>query len=104
MMNALGRRRDFYPWYLEVFLAPILMMSRRVPGMVRSADQLGAMARQIGWHDYGTTKKKERVRKAPAEHACEFPEGTVRQGLDGEMWTIGVTRNGVQRWVRLYPT
>lgn len=42
---------------------------------------------------------KQHVRKAPAQHANLYSEGDQEMGLDGNMWEVKATKNGVLRWV-----
>jgi hypothetical protein len=37
-------------------------------------------------------------RKAPRESATEFRKGVSKRGIDGNMWEIRITCNGVKRW------
>ena len=45
-------------------------------------------------------KSKKKGRKGPEESATEFSVGEERQGNDGNMWVIQVSKNGIQRWVK----
>jgi len=49
--------------------------------------------------DKKSTRSKK-GRKGPEESATLFPIGTIKQGNDGNMWVINVSKNGVQRWVK----
>jgi hypothetical protein len=40
-------------------------------------------------------------RKSPRVSATSLPKGTVRKGVDQNLWEIRVASNGVPRWVRL---
>jgi hypothetical protein len=46
-----------------------------------------------------TLKKKIIKRKSPIESATLFKVGTKKKGVDGKIWIIKVTSNGVKRWV-----
>lgn len=42
------------------------------------------------------------ARLAPTKSATEFPVGTIRKGQDGKKWKVIKTKNGIQRWQRMY--
>jgi len=51
------------------------------------------------------TKKKQKGaarkgRKGPEESATKFSIGEEKQGNDGNMWVIQVSKNGIQRWTK----
>jgi hypothetical protein len=84
------------------------LMASNFPG--RIADMIKE-ARQIQENKAGTSaegeaagaapKKPKAERKAPAESAKDYTEGDEMVGLDGNMYTIAVAKNGVQRWVKV---
>ena len=39
-------------------------------------------------------------RKSPRMSATSAPVGTVKQGVDGNLWVIKKTKNGVKRWMK----
>lgn len=44
---------------------------------------------------------KKSTRKSPREHAKDFAIGFEKKGIDGNMWIIKRTSNGIKRWVLL---
>lgn len=44
--------------------------------------------------------KKATTRKAPAESAKDFEEGTEKEGADGLMYVVKVIKNGTKRWMK----
>jgi hypothetical protein len=45
------------------------------------------------------TRKKIKVRKAPAVSAREYSEGTIEWGNNNQKWVVVKTEKGVHRWV-----
>lgn len=45
--------------------------------------------------------KTLKVRKGPSDSATKFKIGTKKKGNDGNIWKIGVNKNGVKRWIKL---
>ena len=45
-------------------------------------------------------KKSNSKRKSPKESATLFSKNTKKKGLDGNMWTVTLTKAGVKRWVK----
>lgn len=45
-------------------------------------------------------KASKITRKCPQKPAKEFETGTVRKGLDGQSWSVKMTKTGVKKWVR----
>ena len=48
--------------------------------------------------------KTVKVRRGPADSATMFTIGTKKKGNDGNIWKIGVNKNGVKRWIKLSKT
>ncbi len=46
------------------------------------------------------SKKSNSKRKSPKESATLFSKNMKKKGLDGNMWTITLTKSGVKRWVK----
>ena len=46
------------------------------------------------------SKKSNIKRKSPKESAALFSKNTKKKGLDGNMWTVTLTKSGVKRWVK----
>lgn len=44
--------------------------------------------------------KTVKVRRGPADSASMFTIGTQKRGNDGNIWKIGVNKNGVKRWIK----
>ena len=52
---------------------------------------------------FGKKKKystKSCVRKSPGSPAANFKIGTVKRGLDKNLWVVRKTSNGVKRWIK----
>lgn len=41
------------------------------------------------------------TRKAPKAAASTYEEGETEIGLDGNVWSVKVTKNGVKRWIAM---
>jgi len=59
---------------------------------------------KMHWTKY-TEKKykgapKKGIRKSPLEPAKKYDEGTVKKGLDGNMWVVKQIANGNMKWIR----
>ena len=46
------------------------------------------------------TRRIHPKRKSPRMSATSAPVGTVKQGVDGNLWVIKKTKNGVKRWMK----
>ena len=46
------------------------------------------------------SKKSNSKRKSPKESATLFSKNTKKKGIDGNMWSVTVTKSGVKRWVK----
>jgi hypothetical protein len=44
--------------------------------------------------------KKATTRKAPAESATNFEEGTEKEGAEGVIYVVKVIKNGTKRWMK----
>lgn len=45
--------------------------------------------------------KTLKVRKGPSDSAIKFKLGTKKKGADGNVWKIGINKNGIKRWIKL---
>lgn len=45
------------------------------------------------------SKTKSKNRKSPLESATAYKIGTVKRGVDGNLWIVRETQNGIKRWV-----
>ena len=45
-------------------------------------------------------KKTQIKRKSPRISATSVPVGTTKRGIDGNMWKVKKTKNGVKRWFK----
>ena len=43
-------------------------------------------------------KVQKKTRPSPTDSATKYAEGTLMQGNDGNMYIIGVDKNGVHKW------
>jgi hypothetical protein len=66
-------------------------------GGARTRSRSRSRSRRSGTGRSGT---RRRARKSPAESATLYSVGRKKRGLDGTLWAVAVTSNGVRRWTR----
>jgi len=69
----------------------------------RYVSRRGKLGRSIVRSKKKSTKKRKlhrKSRKGPCPSATLFSVGTMKEGNDGNIWSIKKSRTGVKRWVK----
>ena len=70
---------------------------------VNFRDESGKCDITEGSYASGGSVRHSSGRKSPTDSATWHIEGTKMQGNDGNIWCVGVNKNGIHRWVKCKP-